>query len=92
MEGVDLSNAQEGFELIAKSIEMIYDGDKTYETTDYSEQEMDDFLSSLTQEQFLKITHFFETMPKLRHTFQYKCDKCEQEETVTIEGLESFFG
>ena len=52
---------------------------------------MKDFIESLTQEQFTKIQTFFDTMPKLTHTVNYKCDKCGKEETIVLEGLQSFF-
>ena len=58
---------------------------------EYSKQEIDDFIESLTQEQFKNIQTFFETMPKLSHTVKYKCEKCSREETIVLEGLQSFF-
>ena len=76
-------------ELLTSCIVNIFDKENVYE--EYTRQEIDDFIESLTQEQFGKINKFFTTIPKLSHTITYKCDECGREETVTLEGLQSFF-
>ena len=64
---------------------------------------MEEFLESLSDEQFQKIAKFFETMPKLKHEVKLECknkvkgegkkkDKeCGYKEDMTLEGLQSFF-
>ena len=41
--------------------------------------------------QFKKIDSFFETMPKLSHTFKVTNPKTKVESDVVLEGLASFF-
>jgi hypothetical protein len=41
--------------------------------------------------QFKKVEKFFETMPKLSHTFKVRNPVTEVESDVTLEGLSSFF-
>ena len=76
-------------EVLCHCVVHIFDKETVYE--EYSIKEMKDFIESLTQEQFTKIQTFFDTMPKLTHTVNYKCDKCGKEETIVLEGLQSFF-
>ena len=46
----------------------------------------------MDSKQFAKIKEFFDTMPKLQHTINYKCEKCGEDKEVTLQGLDSFFG
>jgi len=61
------------FKNILYCIDYIYDEEKIYAKKDHSEKELNDFLESLTDEQFQKISNFFETMPKLSHTINLHC-------------------
>ena len=49
-------------------------------------------VEGLTSEQFKEIEKFFQTMPKLSHTISVKNPKTGVLNTVTLEGLTSFFG
>ena len=83
------SSIENSMEILAKCIVHVFDKDNVYE--EFTVSEMKDFIESLTQEQFKNIQTFFETMPKLSHTVTYKCDACGREETIVLEGLQSFF-
>jgi len=76
-------------EMLAKCIVSVYDEENIYEP-DNLEDSLE-FIESLNNTQFSKIMEFIETMPKLRHTFSYKCKGCGQEDTVTLEGMADFF-
>ena len=38
-----------------------------------------------------KFMDFFETMPKVKHTIKFKCQKCGEELSYDLEGLMDFF-
>jgi hypothetical protein len=76
-------------EMLANCILSVYDEENVYEPDNL--QDSLDFIESLNNTQFSKIMEFIETMPKLRHTFSYKCRGCGQEDTVTLEGMADFF-
>jgi hypothetical protein len=84
-------NTEEVFELIAESIEQIYQGEDVYDTTTTSNKEFREFVDSLTTKQFEAIQQFYETAPKLRHTFKVTNPKTGVESEYTMEGLQSFF-
>ena len=72
-------------------IDYIYDNENVYYTKDVPEKEVEEFVDSLTKEQFEKIQQFFETLPKLIKNVNFKCSKCEYEEEIVLEGIQSFF-
>jgi len=79
--------------VLNRCIEYVYtaDGD-VYEFRDQTEQERQDFIESLSVAQLEKISAFFQTMPVLSHALPFRCPTCEYDETITLQGLESFFG
>tara|TARA_A100000164_G_C21854707_1_gene746863 strand:+ start:159 stop:899 length:741 start_codon:yes stop_codon:yes gene_type:complete len=79
------------FDIIIKNIEMIYQGDEVFYAEEHTKEEMQDFLNSLNPTQFNKIRDFFQTMPYLRHEFEYVCDKCGCKENINLAGVEDFF-
>lgn len=87
----DTSDIEEIFQLVASSIDCIYDGEEVYYGHETSNEELLQFLNNLTSEQFQKIQHFFETMPKISTKVQYKCPICGKEHFRVLEGLQSFF-
>ena len=79
------------FSMIGQCIEYIMDGEELHQPSDYTEKELDDFLNSLSTEQFKNIQQFFDTMPKLRHKVVGKCAKCGKEDEKVLEGMADFF-
>lgn len=79
-------------EAIINCIDYVFDKENVYKKEDSTKEELSEFIDSLSQEQFQKLTSFFETMPKLKHTLNWKCAGCGCEEEVALEGLASFFG
>jgi hypothetical protein len=80
------------FNMIASSIEYIYDGEQFYYGHETTPQEMLEFVESLNAEQFKKIEEFFENLPKLKENVNITCSKCGYNHTIEVEGLENFFG
>jgi len=75
--------------MLAKCILSVYDNDNVYEPDNLEDSIQ--FIESLNSTQFANVMKFVNTIPKLRHTFTYKCRGCEQEDTITLEGLSDFF-
>lgn len=90
-EGVDMSTLTESLETISRCIDSIISGDEVFERVDMNKEEIVEWLESLTTEQFRKVTNFFVTMPKLRHSFSLKNENTGKDFTITLEGLADFF-
>ena len=79
------------YEFIADSIDQIFDSEEVYDSSTTTKKEFRTFVDSLTTKQFEKIQKFYETFPKLSHTFKVTNPKTNKESSYTIEGLQSFF-
>jgi len=90
-EAEDSNTTDAIFEIMTDNIELIYQGEDTFYSEEHTKEEMTSFLESLSTIQFNKIREFFQTMPYLRHEFDYTCDKCGQTEHVSLNGIEDFF-
>lgn len=73
-------------------IDYIYDKDDIYYAKDTSESELIEFVESMQPQDLEKIQKFFATMPKYTKDFEFKCPKCGYQESITVEGIENFFG
>ena len=80
------------FKMINDCIEYIWEGDDIYKAKDATKKELNDFIESLSTEQFNKIRDFFESMPRLRHEITWTCSKCDKSAPLLLEGIDSFFG
>lgn len=80
------------FNMLAQSIEYVYDGEQFHYAKEVSVEELVDFIEQLNQEQFEKLEKFFNSIPKLSKRIDMKCSKCGFEHHLDVEGLESFFG
>ena len=58
---------------------------------DESKEEIEEFLNSLTSEQFDMIADFVRTIPKMYHREVYSCSNCGTENELVLEGLNDFF-
>ena len=81
----------EVYGFIADSIDQIFTEDEVFDSSTTTKKEFRTFVDSLTTKQFEKIQKFYETSPKLSHTFKVTNPKTGKESEYTIEGLQSFF-
>ena len=81
-------------EVISTCILQIFEdeGKKVYDTKDQTKQEVIDWIEQLNSKQFKDVQNFFETMPKLKHDIKIKNPKTKKESTITLNGLNDFFG
>jgi hypothetical protein len=92
-DSVNITNDTDiAFNMLAQSVEYIYDGDQFYYGNETPVEEMVEFLEMLSQEQFSKIEEFFNNQPKLKSKVEMTCTKCGFHHIIPVEGLESFFG
>jgi hypothetical protein len=86
------SNTKIIFDIISKSIYQIYEGEKIFNATDYTKDEMMKFIESLDSKTFKKLQDFYDTMPKLMHEIEVENPKTKVKSKVTLQGLTDFFG
>lgn len=84
-------NFKKSLNLISSCIDSVYNEEEAWDPSDCTKKELTDFVESLNSTQFKKIEKFFETIPKLSHTFKVTNPNTKVVSDVTIEGLASFF-
>jgi len=90
--GFEDQNTENAFDLITKCIESVYDDDNVYSKSDYTPDELKEFIEGFSQEQFNKIETFFTTLPKMYKDVEFNCERCGYKEDIRLEGLSGFFG
>lgn len=88
----DAKDASVIVNMIIDCIDYIYDEENMYYSKDTSKEELEEFVDSLQTKELEKLKLFFETMPKVKKKLQFKCNKCNHEEDLDVEGIQSFFG
>ena len=87
--GLEEQNTESMFSVINNCVEYVFDEENVY--SDFTKKEIEEWTGNLSQNQFEKLTDFFQSIPKLSHTVEWTCEKCGEKESVTLEGLQSFF-
>ena len=91
MSGIDTSEADQIITLMKRCVHEVHEGENIHVRIDMSESDLDEFIESLTTEQFSKLSNFFETMPKVTHSIEVTNPKTKKKSEVIIEGIQSFF-
>ena len=86
--GGDVSNI---FNMIKRCVHEIHDGETIHNRVDISDKELDEFIGSMSTDNFDDLTNFFSTMPKLMHEIEVKNPKTKKKNKIPIEGFQSFF-
>lgn len=84
-------NDDKVFDVIADSIDQLFDGEDIYDSSTTTKKEFIEYLGNLTRQQFEKIEEFFTTIPKLKCEFKATNPNTGVESEYTIEGLSNFF-
>ena len=87
-----VGTAEKVGQMLTASMKTITDTEgTTYEVRDYTDTERIEFIDELPVEDLRSFESFFTTMPAVRSEVPFHCDKCEHDETVTLQGLTAFF-
>ena len=89
--GEEGSQVSQSLSMLSNCIDMIYDEEESWDASDSSPEELNEFVEQLNTKQFKDVENFFNTMPKLEHKVKVKNPKTEVESEVVLEGLASFF-
>jgi hypothetical protein len=77
--------------LLATTIDKVFEDDNVVSTSEITKEELVDFIEQLTTKQCELISDFYMKIPSLKIVVPYTCTGCGSEETITIEGIRSFF-
>jgi len=88
--GSAINDADTAINIIMACVDKVYDTDNVYEASEYSKEELNDFILSLSSKQFQNIQEFFNNQPKVTQKITYK-RKDGKEKELVLEGLNDFF-
>jgi len=91
MSGIDTSEVENIMSLIKKCVHEVHDGETVHTRIDMSESDLDEFIESLTTDQFSSLSNFFESMPKVAHSIEVTNPNTKKKGVVVIQGIQSFF-
>jgi hypothetical protein len=87
--GLNLQDSTAMMKMVAACIDYVFDSESVY--SDFTDEEMIEWIEGLDQSQFSRMGEFLSAIPKLSYTIDWTCKKCKEKDSVTIEGLQSFF-
>jgi len=87
MEKMNITDTTE--KMINICVDKLYQGEEVFAFKEYTVDEVNEFIESLSSESFKNIQNFFDTMPQLKHTVKYKVGNKNKEHTFT--GIADFF-
>ena len=79
------------FDMMKNCIHEVHDGETVHHRIDMSEDDLDNFIDSMSTDNFENLSNFFETMPKLMHVIEVTNPVTKKKNEIPIEGLQSFF-
>ena len=91
VEGVSMASITDRLDLAADCVEQIVVGEDVYNREDMTNEEIQEWIESLTSVQFTKVMEFFITMPRLAHKFTLTNTNTKKKFSIELEGLSDFF-
>lgn len=82
---------KEDIKLIASCIERIVRDDEIFNASEYTEDELIEFIESMTEADSNKIETWLEKEPKIHWKNSITCPKCSSVHEIELEGLYDFF-
>tara|TARA_Y100000289_G_C3915163_1_gene147005 strand:+ start:365 stop:1069 length:705 start_codon:yes stop_codon:yes gene_type:complete len=76
------------FGVIQDCLVNIFDENEVYD--EMNQKELQEFIEQMTTDQFEEVQNFFDTMPKLRHTVEFKNPNTGVDNKVHLEGMQTF--
>jgi DNA-directed RNA polymerase subunit M/transcription elongation factor TFIIS len=87
----DETEAQILFKTAAMCMHTLETEEEQIAFVDETPQAIDEFMESLTSEQFNTIMEFAQNMPTIKYDGNFKCAKCQHDNTYNIKGMQDFF-
>jgi hypothetical protein len=89
--GSAVTDTDTALKMLAASVDAVLTEEERIDCKDQSQEEMVDFLSSMTAGQLQKLSAFLEDMPALKHLAVFDCEKCGEHNELELKGLSDFF-
>lgn len=88
--GDEKSSSEKNYDVMLSCMDKLVSKEDVYKFSDFSKEEVNEFVDSLQSDHTKKIKEFFDTLPKIRHEIPYKT-KDGNDKTFVIQGTQTFF-
>jgi phage FluMu protein Com len=82
---------EEVIAFVANSIETVFDENNVYTKKDFTKEEIQKFVESMTNQQFELVGEFYMNLPELKKEIECKCFGCGHDYKASFSGLQDFF-
>ena len=90
-ESNEKSEVRNTLDMITSCMDVIFNEEESWNASESTKKELEDFIDQLNTKQFKQIEDFFSTMPELTHSIKVKNPNTGVESSVILEGLAAFF-
>lgn len=92
---IDISSYNDFYQttlgVFCENLDYIYDEESIYYRKDIDDEELEDFLNSLSVDHIEAIRNFFTTSPRVVIEDKIECEKCKYQHELIVENIYSFF-
>lgn len=81
---------KDAFDLVSESIEQIFSDEESWVASDYTKEQLDEFINDISHAKMEEIDLFFRTIPKLSYKTEIINPKTGVKSEIEITGLTSF--
>tara|TARA_B100001057_G_scaffold109881_1_gene107909 strand:+ start:27472 stop:28176 length:705 start_codon:yes stop_codon:yes gene_type:complete len=85
------TGTEQTFKLIGHCIDSVQTPTENIRLSDETEQEVQEFIESLSSAQFNMIREHVDKIPRMEYDIEFTCQKCNAENKVTLSGISDFF-
>lgn len=78
------------FSVLHSCIKSVETPDERIDMKDVPKKEVEEFIESMSSDQFEKINKFVADIPRLSHPVEFTCTHCSHENKITLEGMQAF--
>ena len=79
------------FDALINSIDKIYNGDEFEDASNFTKEQLREWVETFSPENLKSMLKFYETMPYLMTEVTYKCSGCGEDEKLEVRGAGDFF-
>lgn len=81
---------EDSINMLMACVDAVNTEDERYDRDSFSDQDLREFVESLTTDQFTKLAEFLSDIPKLEHEVSFTCTNCKTENTSVLSGMRDF--
>jgi hypothetical protein len=86
-----VSESKQMFNILRHCLVAVIVGEERIDLKNETQQEIQEFIESMSSEQFTKVREYLETMPTLTHEIDFNCKICDTNHKETVTGIQNFF-